>query len=56
MNLYNLNRPYAEIKRFPTLDDEEDALESKSPDYKDPGQRKIIVNTLERMANEIRAR
>ncbi|KAF8931142.1 hypothetical protein EDD21DRAFT_187014 [Dissophora ornata] len=56
MNLHDPNRPDVEIKRFPTLDDGKDALESRSLDYKDPDQRKIVVDTLVRIADEMRAR
>ncbi|KAG0319364.1 phosphatidylinositol-3,5-bisphosphate 5-phosphatase [Dissophora globulifera] len=45
MILYDPNGPDMTIKRFPTLD-EKDTLESRSLDYIDPDQRKIMVDTL----------
>ncbi|KAF8950384.1 hypothetical protein BGZ46_004580, partial [Entomortierella lignicola] len=55
MHLSDSDRPYLEIKRFPTLDNSEESLETRSLDYKDPEQRKVIIDTLVRMVNELRS-
>ncbi|KAG0373593.1 hypothetical protein BGX24_011489 [Mortierella sp. AD032] len=56
IHLTDPDRPHLEIKGFPTLDESKDSLETRNLDFRDPVQRRLIVDTLARMTNELRSK